>query len=242
MISTTKCCRQCGAAPLIYPDAADRVAVHARLRSRCMRIFAICALLLALQTVSHAGEVTITNQSEAAQFEQLYQRFLKEMREAKSNAPPGADLSFFTNIDTPASRDFLKRFVVHPSFGLGWDEVPAPTITGSNALKGVDAFVAANGWNMCTNFVGFVQAENTRAIRGLPWEVIREREFPAVTWNGILFVTFRGFGISKGGVAYNPRTNDMSGLEFKHLGQHWYAWVLPDDGNLKVQKYEGAKR
>ncbi len=36
-------------------------------------------------------------------------------------------------------------------FGLHWDEVPAPTLVGSNALSAVNSYVATNGWNMQTN-------------------------------------------------------------------------------------------
>jgi hypothetical protein len=211
-----------------------------------MTILHVFALLLVLLVgaESHAAEVTVTNGSEQAQYEQLFQRYLKQMRDAYSNAPPGTDNSFLTNCDTPEFREIFKRmFVVHPSFGLNWDEVPAPTITDSNAMKGVEDFVATNGWNMCTNFLNFVTGKDQpKVIRALPWEVIQNREFPATTKDGILYVTFGGFGISKWGVAYNPKTNGFTGLEFKHLGQHWYAWMLPDDGNLKVQQYEGRKR
>src|SRR3954463_2397563 len=35
-------------------------------------------------------------------------------------------------------------------FGPYWDSVPSPTITGSNRMAAVEAFVATNGWNMST--------------------------------------------------------------------------------------------
>jgi hypothetical protein len=205
-----------------------------------MKTLITLILWLALQAVAYSAEVTDTNASEEAQYEQLYQRFLTRMREVQSNTP-SSSISFTNNLDTPQAREAFRRmFVVHPSFGLGWSEVPPPTVTSPNAMKGVEEFVATNGWHMCTNFRRFVlSADEPRPIRGLPWEVIRDREFGAITSNGILYIVFGSFGFSKWGVAYNPKTNAFPGLEFKHVGQHWYTWIVPDDGNLRVQHYEG---
>ena len=212
----------------------------------CMRFAILFAALVAVVTGVFAADTTVTNESEAAQQERLFQRFLKEMRgEEQSKAPTNFDVSFMTNLDTPSFREMFKRmFVVHPSFGLRWDEVPPPTITDSNAMKGVDEFITTNGWNMYTN--GYVFALNInkpKTIRDLPWQAIHDREFPALTDQGILYVEFGGFGGGCNGVAYNPKTNSFAwGIRgFKPVGQHWYVWLAPEDMGKRIQQYEGDK-
>jgi hypothetical protein len=67
-----------------------------------------------------------------------------------------------------------NMFAVHPPyFGLHWDAVSAPTSKDTNAMDSVNAFIATNGWNMHTG-LPFVVVMRTKAIKGLPWEVIKE--------------------------------------------------------------------
>ena len=117
----------------------------------------------------------------------------------KKTDPSDFDL-FATNAEAQATfRRMFESMIVDPSFGLKWDEVPAPTLMGSNAPSAVNSFVATNGWNMQTNDCIFdcLSDDDDRAkskpIRGLPWAVIHEKEFPAVTHDGILYVFFGGF-------------------------------------------------
>src|SRR5512136_2531164 len=49
-----------------------------------------------------------------------------------------------------SQEDFESRYGLFKSpkiFGPHWDSVPPPTITGSNRMAAVEAFVATNGWN-----------------------------------------------------------------------------------------------
>jgi hypothetical protein len=204
-----------------------------------MKILAICAVLLVLQAVSCLADVTVTNESEEAQYEQLYQRFIRQMRDqyftalADTNVDRSfmVNLSYMTNLDTPSFREIFRSMIVHPSFGIGWDEIPPPTMSGANSLRAVESFIATNGWYMYDNGHAFVPGINKpKSFRGLPWEVIHDREFQALTDSGILYVALQGFGPSTYGVAYNPKTNSFPRVVqlFKPLGQHWYAWVIPD--------------
>jgi hypothetical protein len=197
---------------------------------------------------SFAEDSAVTNNSPAAQKERLFQRFVKEMQKS---APSDPDLSF-TNAEALASfRMVFESAIVDPSFGLYWDEVPAPTLVGSNGMSAVNLFVATNGWNMQTNdcifdcISGRVDQAISKSIRGLPWAVIREQKFPAVTHNNILYVFFRGFHHDGHGVAYNPRTNHFAATidSFKPIGQHWYVWAFDHEFRPSVpqpQIYEGA--
>jgi hypothetical protein len=121
---------------------------------RCfLNIVAICFIAIN----SFAADNTITNDSPAAQRERLFQRFLKEaqqqMQEMQKLDPSNLDLSF-TNAEAQSSlRMVFDSMIVDPSFGFKWDEVPAPTLVGSNALSAVNSYVATNGWNMQTNEV-----------------------------------------------------------------------------------------
>jgi hypothetical protein len=194
---------------------------------------------------SFAEDSAVTNNSVAAQKEQLFQRFVKEMQKS---IPPDLDLSS-TNAETLAAfRRVFESAIVDPSFGLYWDEVPGPTFSGSNALSAVNSFVATNGWNMQTNdciFDCYSFKPISKPIRGLPWAVIVEKEFPAVTHDNILYVFFRGFHHDGHGVAYNPHTNHFAATidSFKPIGQHWYVWAFDHEFRPSVpqpQIYEGA--
>ena len=205
---------------------------------------------------SFAADNTVTNDSPAAQKERLFQRFLKEMQqrteEMQKLDPSNSDLSFTNAESQSALRFVFESAIVDPSFGLEWDEVPAPTLVGSNAMSAVNSFVATNGWNMQTNDCIFdcISDDDNQAkskpIRGLPWAVIHEQEFPAVTHNGILYVFFRGFHHDGHGVAYDPHTNHFAVTidAFKPIGQHWYAWAFDHEFQPRVpqpQIYEGSK-
>ena len=198
-----------------------------------------------------AADNTVTNDSPAAQKERLYQRFVKEMQqkmqEMQKLDPSNSDLSF-TNAEAQASLRFVfESAIVDPSFGLEWDEVPAPTLVGSNAMSAVNAFVATNGWNMQTNdcISDDDNEAKSKPIRGLPWAVIHEQEFPAVTHDGILFVFFRGFHHDGHGVAYNPQTNHFAATidSFKPIGQHWYVWEFDHEfpPTVPLRKYMKAQ-
>jgi hypothetical protein len=199
---------------------------------------------------------SLTNDSSADQKERLYQRFVKEMQQRMQEMQkldPSNDLKLsFTNAEGQAAlRMVFESAIVDPSFGLNWDEVPAPTLAGSNATSAVNSFVATNGWNMQTNDCIFdcISDDNNDAkskpIRGLPWAVIHDQEFPAVTHDHILYVFFRGFHHDGHGVAYNPQTNRFAATIdcFKPIGQHWYAWAFDHEFPISIPQpkiYEGA--
>jgi hypothetical protein len=203
--------------------------------------------LFAITSLAEDG--ALTNDSPAAQKERLFQRFVKEMQKS---APSDPDLSS-TNAEALASfRWVFESAIVDPSFGLHWDEVPAPTLVGSNVMSAVNLFVATNGWNMQTNdcifdcISGRGDKVNSKPLRGLPWAVIHDQEFPAVTHDNILYVFFRGFHHDGHGVAYNPHTNHFPTTIdcFKPIGQHWYAWAFDHEFRPSVpqpQIYEGAE-
>jgi len=148
-----------------------------------------------------------------------------------------------TNDDDPFSRILFELMYVHPILGTTWDGIPPPTMTGSNAMGSVNAFIAANGWNMHDGRLIFTWGvDRPKAIRGLPWEPIHDWEFAALTHSHILYVMLRGGHHSVHGVAYNPGTNsfapDIAG--FKPLKDHWYVWAQPDDPIRLPQIYEGG--
>lgn len=204
--------------------------------------------LIAINSI--AADETVTNDSPSAQKERLFQRFVKEMQQKD----PSDFGSYLTNAEAQSTLRFVfDSMIVDPSFGLKWDEVPAPTLTGSNALSAVNSFVATNGWNMQTNDCAFDcytdkgDCDISKPICGLPWAVIKEREFPAVTHNGILYVFFGGFHHDGSGVAYNPQTNNFTKSidSFKPIGQHWYVWAFDHEfphTAPQPQIYEGAKQ
>jgi hypothetical protein len=221
-----------------------------------MRSFLNIIALSLIALNSFAGDSSLTNDSPAAQKERLYQRFLKEMQERdqemEKEYPSNQLNSSFTNAERQAAlRRAFDSMIVDPSFGLYWDEVPAPTLLGSNAMSAVNSFIATNGWNMQTNdwifdsIPGEDNQERSMLIRGLPWAVIHDQEFPAVTHSNILFVFFSGFHHDGSGVAYNPHTNHFPATinSFKPIGQHWYAWAFDHEFPPSVpppQIYEGA--
>ena len=203
-----------------------------------------------------AADNTLTNDSPAAQKERLFQRFVKEMQQKmqgmQKSGPSNLDLSFTNAEGQKALRFVFESAIVDPSFGLNWDEVPAPTRVGPDAMSAINSFVATNGWNMQTNDCIFDcisdddNAAKSKPIRGLPWTAIHEQEFPAVTHGGVLYVFFRGFHHDGHGVAYNPHTNHFATTidSFKPIGQHWYAWAFDHEFPSTVpqpQIYEGSR-
>ncbi len=203
-----------------------------------MKLATIFGSLLMSLSLGAAADVATSTNSEAVLRERLFQRFLAEMDTDLIST--NRDKSF-----TNMMRRIFDGYVVHPSFGLRWDEVPAPTVTGSNALAAVQAFISTNGWNMETNGLRVVDgSDRLKPIRSLPWEAIKDREFNAVTYKGVLYVLLKGWHHNLSGVAYNPQTNtfapDIRG--FKPIGEHWYAWAQPEDPITLTKQYEGQKR
>ena len=193
--------------------------------------------------VAAADTNAFTNETEAVQMERLFQRFVKEMHDQQSKVPTNVDISYFKHFETPEFHTVFTQMVVTPSFGYRWDTVPAPTMTGTNTMASVDAFIATNGWEMQKDgavFSAFGSSQE-KPIRGLPWAAIHEREFPAVSHGGVLYVFFNGWHHNNSGVAYNPRTNDLVMPGFKPIGQHWYVWATSDTGERFEQVYEGSQ-
>lgn len=204
-----------------------------------MRLFiTIAASLFLVVAASGAEPQVVTAKEDAEQRERLFQRFLAVMRQ--SGMP--------TNMDTTnlaMARLIFDGMVVHPSFGLRWDEVPPPTLTNSSAMAGVNAFIATNGWNMHSNRLVFSYGlDHPQPMRGLPWEVIKDREFPALTHRGVLYVILSGWHHDGSGVAYNPNTNTFAAAitGFKPLGGHWYVWAQLEDQAKLPQLYEDGRR
>jgi hypothetical protein len=151
-----------------------------------------------------------------------------------------------TNFLQLTNYPLFRDIIVHPSFGIWWHEVPPPNITNRSGMVTVNAFIATYGWKMLEGFsltedrpFHFAKA---RPIRGLPWDEIRERELLALTHNDILYVVFSGWH-------HNPRTNRFPDRiqGFKSLGDHWYAWVHPEDWRRPGQpplrqEYEGPRK
>ena len=202
-----------------------------------MRASFLFAILLLVGFQSRAAEVPATAGEEAEQREKLFRRFLGQMR--GEGFPVAA-----TNL--AGARMVFDTAVVHPSFGIRCDSVPAPTVHGTNAMASTEAFVRTNGWNMHPGALIFgFGMEKPKRIRGLPWMAIQDREFPALTHEGILYVILHGWHHTVDGVAYNPQTNRFpSTISAKHVGEHWYSWTQPEDqpeaGGLP-QIYEGQK-
>jgi hypothetical protein len=181
---------------------------------------------------------TLPSTNTEALREKLFQRFITNMESVITT----------TNRDQEYTNFMRKQFddvVVDPTFGLDWDEVPAPTLTNAIAMDGVLGFVKTNGWNMATNdlFGEFTATHPMKAIRGLPWAAIKDRKFGAVTSDGIFYVVLKGWHHDLSGVAFNPKTNNFSGRlsGFKPIGGHWYVWVCGDYPMPLVQQYEGRE-
>ncbi len=184
--------------------------------------------------------------SDDVQREQLFQRFLVELKQAEARAGVYTNESATNQNFEPLMRQLFDLVVVHPSFGLRWDEVPPPTITGAEALAGVTAFISSNGWNMETNPHAVIgETTQLKPIHNLPWKVIKNREFRAVTHNNVLYVIFCQGHHDWSGVAYNPNTNLFAPniIGFKPIGEHWYVWGQPEFYTHKLgEKYEGPTK
>ncbi len=201
------------------------------------------AILIALTINLNAQPAPATNSGLLR--EKLFQRYMAQMEtimtEIESNDMPTNRNQSYTNM----MRLLFDRVVVDPSFGLAWDEVPPPTLTNLHAMDAVQSFTKTNGWNMATNdiFGEFSATHPMKPIRGLPWSVIKDRDFRAVTCNGVLYVLLRGWHHDLNGVAYNPKINIFTGRisGFKPIGGHWYVWAAGDYQLPLVQRYEGRE-
>jgi hypothetical protein len=180
-----------------------------------------------------------STKSNAELREKLFQRFMTEMEHF---APPAVHDLGYTNM----ARHIFNFVIVDPTFGLSWDEIPAPTLTGPKSMVAVQGFIKKYGWNMATNDIfGEMSHRSCRnpmkPIRGLPWQAIKKREFQAVTSEGVFYVLLSGWAFNLSGVAYNPKTNHFSSRidGFKPIGQHWYVWIAPDHPVGFTRVYEG---
>jgi len=195
-----------------------------------MKTFVTFVVLLFSVALSPAAGLAGTNDAEAAQWQRIYERLRTEMG--------------ITNVEEMMKIPIFRDAIVHPAFGIYWDEVPPPTLTNASAMASVNAFVATNGWTMQKDGFGpFMWVTNQKPIRGLPWKEIQDREFRATTHDGILYVRFTGWHYNDSGVAFNPKTNKFpeSILGFKPLENHWYVWAQRDDALKMTQIYEGQK-
>lgn len=159
----------------------------------------------------------------------------------------GSDSGVDVDLSEPevqvALRRAFDRAIVHPGFGLGWREIPPPTLRAPKAMSAIDAFVATNGWQMVTGGLLFSYGPvPSQPLRGLPWKEIHDRSYSATTHNEILYVVLSGWHHDWHGVAYNPRTNAFAPAisGFRPLGSHWYAWVQAEFPHPPLeQRYEG---
>lgn len=209
-----------------------------------------------------AGSVTMSDappadEDEAAKKERRFQRLLQELRNAmtslQTNRNDELNQAGVSNYLASAEHESLVRTWfeeswIHSSFGRYWDEVPPPTLTNEPAMASVRSYLATNGWNMWTNppIFSFIQDREHRRfppIRGLPWEVLKDREFSALTHSGILYVVLRPVGrFGSAGVAYDPNTNRLPRTihAYKPLAGHWYTWAQSEDGpGALLRRYEG---
>jgi hypothetical protein len=111
-------------------------------------------------------------------------------------------------------------------------------------MDSITSFLATNGWNMSTGVLFTYGLAQTKPIHGLPWPQITNREFPAVTSGGILYVVLESFHHIATGVAYNPGTNRFADTitGFTPVGDHWYAWAQHEDPITLPKQYEGQLR
>jgi hypothetical protein len=205
--------------------------------------------LCILATVAGAGEMQSPADSEAAKKERMYQEWVHKVREGiaqmETNLPAGYSLTNLANSPEveEIARGIFESNWIHSSFGQYWDDIPAPTVRGSNATAEVDRFIAENGWHMLTNEWLFLITinESGKPIKGLPWEVIRDRTFKAATVDGILYIPLRGYmPMGSSGLAYNPLTNRFRAVrDFKPIGDHWYVWSQTDEPINDQSYYEG---
>ena len=110
-----------------------------------------------------------------------------------------------------------------------WEAMSAPDVHGTNAMAGVSSFISAHGWHMMTNGSPFWTAPDA-PIHNLPWTSLSGHEYPAVTQDGILYITLGGWHHDVYGVAFNPQTNHFAPTirAFKPIGGHWYDWFQPE--------------
>src|SRR5882724_5906516 len=99
-----------------------------------MKRLATFGVLFFCLVVAEAAEFTVTNDTEAAQWQRLYGRIRTEMG--------------ITNVEEMMKMPLFRARFVHPAFGIYFDEVPAPTMSGTSAMAAADAFVSTNGWDM----------------------------------------------------------------------------------------------
>lgn len=113
-------------------------------------------------------------------------------------------------------------------------------------MAGVSTFIVAHGWNSSTNVEDLWHWEGLgpNYIHGLPWSDLKNQQFQALRYVGILYVlSSPGWHGDYGGVAYDPKTNrfpKLEGFGFKPIGNHWYVWCMPElPGGMKLpQIYE----
>lgn len=98
------------------------------------------ALLLLLQTSSFAADTKVKGDTESEQWLRIAERMRVEMG--------------ITNYLELTNMPLMRNLIVHPAFGIYWDEIPSPTLTNSNAMASVNAFIVTNGWNMETGGMG----------------------------------------------------------------------------------------
>jgi hypothetical protein len=212
---------------------------------------AVLFQLLVLASIASAGDSQSRVEPEEAKKQRMFQTWLQDFRQELTHWPtneaPDTNFINFANSsewEAIARRRFDADWI-HSSFGMGWDEIPAPALHGRDAVAAIAIFTATNGWAMHTDgplFLQFAEAK-CKPLRGLPWAAIRDREFKAITDEGILYVPLsHGMVLNCSGLAYNPRTNRFPSeiRQFKHIGDHWYVWRQGDypDG---VKQYEGAE-
>lgn len=124
-----------------------------------------------------------------------------------------------------------------------WDEATAPDITGRGSMAPVHKFIESYGWNMQrSGFLFETNGKPARLLRGLPWKEMQDKQYPAVTYGGVLYVLLeRGPGGDRSGVAYNPLTNMFvsSVRGYRPIGSRWYVWVQPENQSYTyLNRYE----
>jgi len=134
--------------------------IHERLSPSVPRMIArLTVIVLVLATAAGADDRQPQEELEAAKKERMYQEWTQKFREGlarmETNLPAEQRLDL-TNLATSAyaeqmSRGSFEAHWIHSSFGLYWNDIPPPTIRGSNATVEVDKFIAENGRHMLSN-------------------------------------------------------------------------------------------
>lgn len=124
-----------------------------------------------------------------------------------------------------------------------WDEVSGPDRSERKAMASVNKFIESYGWNMQrSGFLFETNGKPARLIRDLPWKEMQNKQYPAVTYDGVLYVLLeRGPGGNRSGVAYNPLTNMFvpSVRGYRPIGSRWYVWVQPENQTYTyLNRYE----